>query len=316
MNTNHTTAVIALGGNAIDRPGEVRNIHSQFANTRASLAPIIELSRMGYRIALTHGNGPQVGDALLRVELAADKAPIVPLGVLVADTQGSMGYMIEQSLQNRLLREGLHKEVVTLVTQVLVDKNDPSISNPTKYVGQVYTREEAERFATERGWTVKEDPGRGWRRVVPSPIPLRILNSNVVRELLDKDRIVICVGGGGVPIYLEADGTYEGMDAVIDKDRASAVLAREIEADLLLILTAVDRVCIDFKKPTQRELPKLSLAEARKFLADGQFPPGSMGPKIEAACTFLEQGGKRVIITSVDKAHLAVGGATGTVMEV
>ncbi|HXF48087.1 MAG TPA: carbamate kinase [Verrucomicrobiae bacterium] len=305
-------AVVALGGNAISKAGEPDTIANQFANTRASLGGLVELLREGYDIALTHGNGPQVGNAILRVELAADKAPILPLGICVADTEGGMGYMIAQSLKNRLLKEKIDRPVVTVVTQVLVDKDDPSISDPTKFIGQFYSKEEAEELMKKRGWKMKKDANRGWRRVVPSPIPLDIIEKESIKKLLDQKVVVIAAGGGGIPVCRMPDGSLEGVDAVIDKDLASAVLAREVGAELLLILTGVDKVAINFGRLDQQFLDKITLKEAQKYLEAGEFPPGSMGPKIKAAINFLESGGKEVIITSIDRAYPAVLGKAGT----
>jgi carbamate kinase len=305
-------AVVALGGNAITREFEEGNIYQQFANTRRSLAGVVEMIQQGYKLALTHGNGPQVGNALIRVEAARHLVPPVPLGVLVADLCGGMGYMIGQSLQNKLIKRGIGREVVTIPAQVIVDKDDPSILNPTKFVGPFYKKEEVEKLREERGWIIKEDPGRGWRRVVPSPRPITIVERNIIRKLFEDGVIVITVGGGGIPVYVEKDGTYEGVDGVIDKDLASAVLAREIGAKELYILTAVEKVYLDFAKPTQRALDVLTVSEAQKYLEEGQFPAGSMGPKIEAAINFLREGGEVCIITSVEKHLDAMQGKTGT----
>jgi carbamate kinase len=306
------TAVVALGGNAITKKGVPDTIANQFRHTRESLSAIVPLARDGYRLAITHGNGPQVGNAMLRVEQSRDLVPELPLGVLVADTEGGMGYMIEQSLQNRLRKEGIDRDVVTIVTQALVDKDDPSIKDPSKYVGQFYEYAEAKKFAKDRGWVVKKDADRGWRRVVASPIPLSTVNSQSIKNLVDKGTIVIASGGGGIPIYIDENGNYEGVDAVIDKDRASAVLAGEIGADLLLILTGVDKVAVNFGELNQRFLDSVRVEEAKAYLLEGHFPPGSMGPKVEAAISFLEKGGKLVIITSIEKAYEAVTGDAGT----
>ena len=306
------TAVVALGGNAITVPGQEDTIANQFANTRKSLDGIIELARQGYRLVVTHGNGPQVGNALLRVELARGKAPILPLGVLVADTEGGMGYMIEQSLQNRLRKEGIDRPVVTIITQMLVDADDPAIANPTKYIGQFYTEEEAKTFQQTRGWQMKKDANRGWRRVVPSPIPKSVVPSATLKSLVREGVIVIAGGGGGIPIYLDEKNNYEGIDAVIDKDHASAVIAREIGAGILSILTSVEKVSLNFGQPNQKDLDEVKLSEIKKYHQDGQFPPGSMGPKIKAAISFLESGGNMVTITSFDNAYRAVMGEAGT----
>jgi carbamate kinase len=305
------TAVVALGGNAISGSGK-EDIHRQFANTRKSLDSIIALVRADYNLAITHGNGPQVGNALLRVERTMADIPVQPLGVIVADTQGSMGYMIEQSLQNRLIREKIDRRVATIVTQVIVDRDDPSIKNPSKFIGPFYTKEQAELLADKFRWTIREDVGRGFRRVVPSPKPKAILNQEIIRRLVSDRTIVIAGGGGGIPVYVEPDGTYEGVDAVIDKDLASAVLARDIEADHLMILTSVSKVSLNFKKPDQADLDIMNVADAKKYLGQGQFPPGSMGPKIEASIAFLEWGGREVIITSLECANDALSGKAGT----
>jgi carbamate kinase len=304
-------AVIALGGNAIASTGK-EDIHAQFANTRKSLEGIVELIQEGYNLAITHGNGPQVGNALLRVERTIKDIPALPLGVIVADTEGGMGYMIEQSLQNKLHRLGIPRDVVTIVTQVIVDPDDPSIINPTKYIGPFYNEKQARALSAQWGWVVKEDSGRGFRRVVPSPIPVRIINRRLIQDLVDRGVIVIAAGGGGIPVYVEQDGTYEGVDAVIDKDRATAVLARDIKARTLMILTAVENVCLNFKQPDQVKLERVTAAEAKSYLVRGQFPAGSMGPKIEAAIGFLESGGEEVIITSLEKAKPALLGSAGT----
>ncbi|MEO0094353.1 MAG: carbamate kinase [candidate division WOR-3 bacterium] len=297
-------AVIALGGNAISSTGR-EDIHVQFANTRKSLEVVVELIKQGYRLALTHGNGPQVGNALLRVERTAQEIPALPLGVIVADTEGGMGYMIEQSLQNKLKKLGIERDVITIITQVIVDANDPSIINPTKFVGPFYNEKQAAKLAELFNWVIKEDPGRGYRRVVPSPKPIKIVNSRIIKYLVDQNVIVIAAGGGGIPVYIEIDGTYEGIDGVIDKDLASAILAIDIKADLLTILTAVDYVYLNYKKPDQKKIERMTLSEAKRYLNEGQFPPGSMGPKIEAAIKFLESGGNEVIITSLENAKRA-----------
>ena len=308
------TAVLALGGNAIIKAGEKGTISQQFANTRDSLGGVVELISQGYALAITHGNGPQVGN-LLRQQEAGEKEglPPLPLGVLNAATEGIMGYMIEQSLQNRLLKSGIHKDVITIVSQVVVDKNDPSMLNPTKYVGSTYyDKEQADELHRNLGWSLKEDSGKGYRRVVPSPMPIDIIPARIIKSIVDSGNIAIAVGGGGIPIYIKEDGSYEGVDAVIDKDFASALLALEIEADLFVILTGVDRVAINYGKPDQQDLDKMTLSEARKHYADKQFPAGSMGPKIMAAIDFLERGGKEILITSIDRIVDALAGKTGT----
>lgn len=309
---NRRRAVVALGGNAITVKHLEDTIANQFANTRRSLTSIVELARQGYDLCITHGNGPQVGNALLRVELTRGKAPALPLGICVADTEGGMGYMIEQSLQNRLDKEGIKRTVCTIISQMVVDYNDPSIKNPTKFVGQFYSEAEAKALAAEQGWSVKKDADRGWRRVVPSPIPLTCVEKDAIRLLLDNHFIVVAGGGGGIPVYIDPTLGYEGVDAVIDKDRASAVLAREIGAEFFLILTSVDQVAVHFGRPEQKFLGAVTVAEMERYYREGHFPPGSMGPKVEAALDFVKNGGKEVIITSLDLAAEALAGRAGT----
>lgn len=306
------TVVVALGGNAITREFEEGNIYQQFANTRRSLVSVVEMVGDGYNVILTHGNGPQVGNALIRVEETRHLLPPIPLGVLVADTEGGMGYMIEQSLHNMLLRRGINRKVITLLTQVVVDKNDPSILNPTKFVGPFFKAKDADQIQKRRGWTLKKDADRGWRRVVPSPLPQQIVERKTIRDLIESGVVVIACGGGGIPVYVEEDGTYEGIDGVIDKDRAAAVLARDVGAHELHILTAVEKVALKFGTEDQQDLDRLTLTEAKHYLNVGEFPPGSMGPKMESAIQFLDEGGEEVLITSVEKANEARLGKTGT----
>jgi len=308
------TIVVALGGNAITQQFEEGNIHEQFANTRQSLLGVVELIKMGHRVLISHGNGPQVGNALIRVEEARHLVPPLPLGVIVADTEGGMGYMIEQCLQNVMHDNGIQREVCCIVTQMIVDKNDPSIQNPSKYVGPFFQKEQVAELVEKRGWIMKEDPGRGWRRVVASPKPKEIVERNVIRLLVANGIIVIAAGGGGIPVYMETNGWLEGLDAVIDKDLASAVLGRDVGADELMILTGVEKVALNFGKPDQKFLDKMTVSEAKKYLAEGHFPPGSMGPKIQAAINFIEWGGKRVVITSIEKSVKAAFGEAGTVI--
>lgn len=308
------TIVVALGGNAITQQDEEGNIYQQFANTRRSMAGVLELVEMGHRLLITHGNGPQIGNEMIRVELSAKVVPRLPLGVLVGDTQGGMGYMLEQCLLNVMHDRGIQRDVACIVTQVLVDKNDPALKNPTKFVGPFYDKSRAEELAQTQGWIVKEDPGRGWRRVVPSPVPREIVAKKAIQLLVENGVIVIAAGGGGIPVYLESNGWLEGVDAVIDKDLASAVLGNGVGADEMVILTGVDKVALNFGKPNQIFLDRLTAAEAKRYLSEGQFPPGSMGPKIQAALNFLENGGKRVVIASIEQSAAAAHGRAGTVM--
>ncbi len=310
--TKSKTAVIALGGNAITLPDKEDTIANQFSNTRRSLDGIVELVRQGYNLVVTHGNGPQVGNCLLRVELARGKAPDLPLGVLVADTEGGMGYMIEQSLQNRLAVDKIDRQVITIITQMEVDRDDPAIQNPTKYIGQFYDEKKAAQYAETRGWVMKEDATRGWRRVVPSPKPIKAIPRDMIKQLVETGVVVIAGGGGGIPVYSNGEGGWEGIDAVIDKDFASAVMANEIGAGILSILTSVDKVSLNFGKPDQRDLDVCTVSEMKKYLAEGHFPPGSMGPKIEAAIKFMDMGGELVTITSFENACNAIAGDAGT----
>ncbi len=309
---NKKTIVVALGGNAITREFEEGDIHEQFENTRRSLTNIIDLLKQGYNMVITHGNGPQVGNALIRVEESRHLVPPLPLGVIVADLEGGMGYMIEQCLQNKMHDMGVLRKVTTILTQVIVDKDDPSIKDPSKFVGPFFKKDQVEELETKRGWTMKEDPGRGYRRVVASPLPLKIVEGEIIKSLVDQGVVVIAAGGGGIPVYVDHRGWLEGVDGVIDKDLASAVLAKDIQASKLIILTGVDQVALNYNKPEQEFLSQMTAEEARTYLDEGHFPKGSMGPKIEAAINFLSQGGEEVMITSIEKAAEAIEGRAGT----
>jgi carbamate kinase len=310
---NRKTIVVALGGNAIIAEGTEGTVAEQFEATRMSMEAIVGLIAEGHKVVLTHGNGPQAGVHLIRNEAASSQVPPSSLNLIVADTQGSMGYMIAQCLANALHKAKIEKDVVTIVTQVEVDPADPSMTNPTKYVGPFYKAEQVEQLRS-RGWIIKEDPGRGYRRVVASPQPLDIVEKGTIKDLIDDGKVVIAVGGGGVPVKRELDGTLSGVDAVIDKDRASALLANLIGADELCILTGVDRVAINYKKPDQKYFDKMTVAECQRYMSEGQFPKGSMGPKIEAACDFIKRGGDKVVITSLAHAVAAIDGKAGTVV--
>ena len=304
--------VIALGGNALIMEGQRGTIAEQFENTRKSLDGIVYCLKQGFEIVITHGNGPQVGNMLLMVEASRNQLPELPLEVCVADTEGAIGYMIQQSLTNRLRKEGIDRCVVTVLTQVVVDKHDTAFSNPTKPIGPFFTREDAERFRKEKGWYIVEDSHRGYRRVVASPNPLKIMEERAVKSLLGAGDIVIAAGGGGIPVIMKEDGDLEGVDVVIDKDLASSVLARDIKADCLMMLTGVEQVFLNFKQPSEHALKALTVKEAERYLKEGQFPPGSMGPKIQAAINFLNWGGEAAVITSIDKVKEALEGITGT----
>ena len=305
-------AVIAIGGNSLILDSKKITVKDQYQAASETAHHIAALVAAGYRVVITHGNGPQVGFILLRSDLARNVLHQVPLDSCVADTQGALGYQIGQTLANELKRQGIQKPIATVVTQVLVDNRDPAFANPTKPIGSFYTEEEAQKHKAESGWTLKEDAGRGWRRVVASPKPLRIVEEDTVRLLLEQDVVVIAVGGGGIPVRENEKGELEGCAAVIDKDLASCLLAKNLKADLFIISTGVDKVAVDFKKPTQRELDRLTVAEAKQYLAEGQFPAGSMGPKIEAAIDFIEHGGKEVIITQPFLLEEAIAGRNGT----
>ncbi len=306
--------VIALGGNALIKPGEKGTIEEQIKNVETSVEGIVDLMNEGHQVVVTHGNGPQAGVRLIRNEMGATEVYPDPLVVCVADTQGSMGYMIEQGLMNRLTMHGKRPRVATLVTQIEVNKNDPAFQKPTKPVGPFYTQEKAlARMKT--GWIMKEDSGRGYRRVVPSPMPLRVLNPEALNTLLEAGFTVITGGGGGIPVYRNEEGHIQGIDAVIDKDLASVMIAKTIDADMVIILTGVEKVAINFKSGTPTWLDKMTSKEAKAYHAQGEFPEGSMGPKIKAAIDFVENSpNKKVLITTEDKLLDGVNGKTGTII--
>jgi carbamate kinase len=305
-------AVVAIGGNSLIKDRDHQTVPDQFEATREACVHIAGMIEQGWDVVVTHGNGPQVGFILLRSELASHVLHTVPLDSCGADTQGAIGYMIQQSLYNEFEKRGMKKQAATVVTQVVVGKDDPAFQNPSKPIGPFYGEEEARRLGAERGWVVKDDAGRGWRRVVPSPIPLEIVERDAIKNLLDAGFVVIGVGGGGIPVVQEEDGSLTGVEAVIDKDYASGLLAASIQADLFLISTAVDKVALNYGQPGQRWLDKMTLAEAKRYLAEGHFAPGSMGPKIRAIIKFLEQGGREALITSPENIERALAGETGT----
>ncbi len=309
---NKEKIIVALGGNAITGKHDKGDIHRQFSNTRRSMVGVIEILKKDYNMVITHGNGPQVGNALIRIEESRHIVPTLPLGIIVADLEGGMGYMIQQCLENKLHDMKVKKEVVTILTQVLVKKDDPAILNPTKFIGPFYNEKDVETLRKHRGWVMREDKGRGYRRVVASPRPIGIVEKDTIKLLVEKGIVVIAAGGGGIPVYVNEHGWLEGVDGVIDKDLTSAVLGNQIGAKKLLILTAIDKVAINFNEPNQKFLEKLTVHEAEKLLSQGQFPAGSMGPKIEAAVNFIKGGGKEVIITSIDNAEKAFMGKAGT----
>lgn len=305
------TIVIALGGNAIIREGEKGTIKEQYANIKESCLYIAELIEEGYKIVITHGNGPQIGNILIQNEAGKDLVPMIPIDVGVAETQGQLGYMIKQTLINTLREKGIDKPVVCLLTQVVVDERDPAFQNPTKPIGPFYNEQEAQALKSEKGYQMVEDSGRGYRRVVPSPKPRDIIEKTTIKQIVELGNIVITVGGGGIPVS-EKDGIITGLEAVVDKDYASALLASQIGAKYLVILTGVPQVAINYGKPNQQFLTKMNIEEAKKHDKEGQFAPGSMGPKIGAAVDYLERGGEKVIITSMDLLKDAMEGKAGT----
>ena len=306
------TAVVAIGGNSLIADPKHQTVPDQFAATRETARHLVAMVAAGWNIVVTHGNGPQVGFILLRSELSAHVLHTVPLDSCGADTQGALGYMIQQCLQNELRYSGIARQAVTVVTQTLVDRADPAFSNPSKPIGSFYDEAKAREYMQTRQWAMVEDAGRGWRRVVPSPLPRAIVEVDVIQRLIADGFIVIAVGGGGIPVVRDEQGNLHGVEAVIDKDHASSLLASSINAELLLISTAVEQVTINYKKPNQQALTHLSVADANRYLAEGQFPAGSMGPKIEAALHFIERGGKEALITNPENIARALAGETGT----
>ncbi|MBN2334685.1 carbamate kinase [Candidatus Bathyarchaeota archaeon] len=305
--------MIALGGNAIKQPHEKGTFKEQMRNVEIASKQIAEIARKGYEIAITHGNGPQVGNLAIQQEQGAHMVPEQPLVVLGAMTQGQIGYMMQQSLNNLLAGDG--KEVATVVTQVIVSRDDPDFQDPTKPVGPYYDEKTAKRLGAENDWIVKQVRPTGektWRRVVPSPIPLGIAEASVIKKLVESGTIVIASGGGGIPVIRNGDGKLEGVDAVIDKDRAGAKLAEEVGVNIFLILTDVEYALLNFGTENEKPVKKMTISEAKKYSAEGHFKAGSMGPKVEAAMGFVERGGERTIITSLDKAVDALMGKTGT----
>ncbi|HTT22489.1 MAG TPA: carbamate kinase [Candidatus Sulfotelmatobacter sp.] len=305
------TMLLAVGGNSLIRAGEKGTIAEQRSNARRTAAEIVKLICDGFRIVLTHGNGPQVGAALLRSERGASQVPGHPLDVCGASTQGEIGYLLEQSLQAELKVAGLHVPVATVLTQSIVAADDPSMQHPTKPIGPFYSRADAEERKRMLGWEIVEDAARGYRRVVPSPEPIEVVELEVIRDLVEHGVLVIACGGGGIPVVSE-NGTLRGVEAVIDKDLASALLASRLRTDLFVISTDTDYVYLDYKKPAQRPLKKVAATELRDHSKAGHFPPGNMGPKIESVLRFLDGGGKEAIITSAENLRVAVTESAGT----
>ncbi len=306
------TAIIALGGNALSQKKQAGTIGEQFNNTRHSFAQIMEFVRRDYNVCLTHGNGPQVGDELLRMDLTRDTVPPIPLGICVAGTQGTMGYMIQQTFQNALRDENIDKEVVTLVTQVIVHADDPSFQDPLKFVGKRYSLDEATALAEELGWDIKEqEPGK-WRRVVPSPDPDFVMHGLSIRTLVESGTIVIAAGGGGIPVYNTEENRLKGIDAVVDKDLSAAKLGRVIRAQEYYIITDVDQVYRDYNTPQQTPIRQMTDIEAKQLQEEGHFQQGSMWPKIRSAIHFLKHHGEKAIITNIENIQDAIDGKAGT----
>ncbi|MBZ5640046.1 MAG: carbamate kinase [Acidobacteriia bacterium] len=301
-----------MGGHAFMQKGEKGTIEEHERNAETIAALLMTLVERGYHLVISHGNGPQVGNLLIQHELAREEVPAMPLDVLVAMTEGSLGYILQQALLNQLRRKELRRYVVTVVTQVLVDEADPAFAAPSKPIGPFLSREEAERRRQALGWDVKEDSGRGWRRLVPSPRPLKVVQRHMIRDAARAGHIVVACGGGGIPIKKQADGQYAGIEAVIDKDLTSSVLATDIGAALLVILTAVPQVYVNFGEPTQQALGAVTLEELERLQAEGHFPSGSMGPKVEAVIHYLKQGGRRALITNPESLPQAIEGRAGT----
>lgn len=308
-------AVVAIGGNSLIKDPQHQSVEDQYQAAKETCYHIADMIEAGWDVAIGHGNGPQVGFILRRSEIAAKVEGMheVPLDVCGADSQGAIGYALQQNLNNEFRRRGINKHAVTVVTQVLVDRNDKAFQNPTKPIGGFMDEAEAKRRAQELGWNVVSDAGRGWRRVVASPIPQDVIELEAVKTLLDAGMTVITVGGGGIPVIRDEEGNLVGTAAVIDKDYASSLLAREIKADLFVISTAVEKVAINFGKPNEQWLDRMTLAEAKQYLAEGtHFAKGSMAPKVQAIIWFLEAGGKQALITNPENIGRALKGETGT----
>ncbi|HEU5179352.1 MAG TPA: carbamate kinase [Candidatus Polarisedimenticolia bacterium] len=305
-------AVVAFGGNALIRRGEEGTQTEQIENSDRLATRLVPLIQGGYSLVLVHGNGPQVGNILIQVEEAVTKVPPISLDVCVAQSEGSIGYMLARSLINALAARRVRREVICLVTPVVVERTDPAFRKPSKPIGPFYTRYRAEYLMKRMGWLMVEDSGRGYRKVVASPRPQKILGLGAVKELVAQDRVVITGGGGGIPVFRTDEGRLKGIEAVIDKDHTAGLLAAELDAELFVLLTGVDQVYLNFGRPDQIRIERLTSSEARRHLEGGQFPPGSMGPKVETAATFVEKTAKEVLITSVERMKEALAGRAGT----
>jgi carbamate kinase len=306
------TAIVAVGGNSLIIDEQRQSIPHQFEAAAVTSRYVVDMIEQGWTVVLTHGNGPQVGFILRRSGIAKGVVPEVPIDYADADTQGAIGYMFQRALYNEFKRRNIKRRAIAVVTQVLVDGEDPAFANPTKPIGGYMPEDIAKALAEDFGWAVIEDAGRGWRRVVPSPKPKRIIERDMIETLIDDGCIVIACGGGGIPVLEDEQGALQGLEAVIDKDFASSLLARDLKAELFVVSTGVEKVAVDFGRPTERWLDRMTLEEARRYLAEGQFPSGSMGPKIEAVVSFLEGGGHRALITNPPNLGRALRYETGT----
>ncbi len=306
--------LVSLGGNAILKHTEKGTAKEQFENVEKTSKYIVELISEGYRIALTHGNGPQVGDILLAYDYARDFLPPMPLDVCGAQSQGMIGYMFQLSLKNVLKERGMDRSVVTILTQTLIHPEDPQLQNPSKPIGPFYTAMEAAKLKKERNWVMENDSGRGFRRLVPSPTPLEFVEGGCIKTLYDSGDLVIASGGGGIPVTWK-DGTLQGIEGVVDKDYAASLMATLLEAEILLVLTDVEKISLYYGTPREEGLDHLSKSQALQYLKDGHFPPGSMGPKVKSAIDFLDSGGKKVVVTSLECAQSALKGGAGTIIE-
>lgn len=312
MRARQKTAIVAVGGNALISDEQHKLLTDQYAAAAVTARYITDMIAHGWNVVITHGNGPQVGFIMRRSEIAIAEVPPVPMDYAGADTQGAIGYMFQRSLRNEFRRRGIDRKAIAVVTQVLVDRNDSAFAKPDKPIGSFLEEVSAKQHAAEHGWMVRAEGARGWRRVVPSPKPIAILDIGAIETLVDDGYIVIACGGGGIPVFEEIDGDIQGVEAVIDKDFVSSLLARELRAELLVIATEVERVALDFGKSSQRWLDRMSASEARSHLADGQFPAGSMGPKIDAILEFLDGGGGAGLVTDPPHLGRALAGETGT----
>jgi len=305
-------AIVAIGGNSLIKDETHKSVPDQFAAVRETAVHIAEMIGQGWNVVITHDNGPQVGFILLRSEYARNLLHTVPLDSCGADTQGSIGYMIQQALHNEFLHRGIQRQCVTVVTQVLVDRNDPAMQNPSKPIGSFYKEDEAKAKMAQDGWAMVEDAGRGWRRVVPSPQPQEIIERAAIETLIKNGFIVVAAGGGGIPVVRDEEGNLSGVEGVIDKDLASSLLATRLNADLLLISTAVEKASLYYNKPNQQDLDTITLNEAKRYYDEGHFAKGSMGPKVRAILNYLEQGGRAALVTKPETIGRALSGRTGT----